>query len=80
MENHRILGNAEADGIRPVDHAYREEVDAIFKKICREGRFQVMPAANGPHLVELWGPRELRASQLQLAIDDLTSRRSVPHR
>ena len=70
----------EADGIRPVDHAYRDEVDAIFKQIYREGRFQVMPAANGPHLVELWGPRELRASQLQLAIDDVTSRRSAPHR
>jgi hypothetical protein len=70
----------EADGIRPVDHAYRDEVDAIFKQIYREGRFQVMPAANGPHLVELWGPRELRASQLQLAIDDVTARRSGPCR
>ena len=63
-----------------MDHAYRDEVDAIFKQIYREGRFQVMPAANGTHLVELWGPRELRASQLQLAIDDVTARRSVPHR
>ena len=80
MENHRMLGNAEADGIRPVDHAYRDEVDAIFKQIDREGRFQVMPAANRPHLVELWGPRELRASQLQMAIDDVTVRMSVPYR
>lgn len=68
----------EADGIRPVDHAYRDEVDAIFKQIYREGRFQVMPATNGPHLVELWGPRELRLSQLQLAIDELAAMRSAP--
>jgi hypothetical protein len=80
MVNHLILGNAEADGIRPVDHAYRDEVDATFKQIYREGRFQVMPAASGPHLVELWGPRELHASQLQLAIDDVTARRSILHR
>ncbi len=64
----------EADGIRPEDHAYRDEVDTIFKQIYREGRFQVMPAANAPLLVELWGPRELRTSQLQLAIDDATDR------
>jgi len=67
----------EADGIRPVDHAYRDEVDAIFKQIYREDRFQVMPLTNGPHLVELWGPRELRLSQLQLAIDELTARRAA---
>jgi hypothetical protein len=68
----------EADGIRPVDHAYCDEVDAIFKQIYREGRFEVLPAANGPHLVELWGPRELRLSQLQLAIDELTARKLGP--
>jgi hypothetical protein len=68
----------EADGIRPVDHAYRDEVDAIFKQIYRDGRFRVMPAANGPHLVELWGPRELRLSQLQRAVDDVTAGRSAP--
>ncbi len=28
----------EEDGIRPVDHAYRDAVDAIFKQIYREGR------------------------------------------
>ena len=37
-----------------------------------------MPATNGPHLVELWGPRELRLSQLQLAIDELAAMRSAP--
>jgi len=41
-------------------------------------RIAVLPAANGPHLVELWGPRELRLSQLQLAIDELTARRLGP--
>ncbi len=67
----------EADGIRPVDHAYRDEVDAIFKQIYRDGRFQLLPLANGPHLVELWGPREQRLTQLQLAIDEVTAMKSA---
>jgi len=61
----------ETDGIRPVDPAYRDEVDAIFKQIYREGRFQVLPEKNGPLLVELWGPREQRLDQLQAAIDEV---------
>ena len=63
----------EADGIRPVDHAYRDEVDAIFKEIYRESRFHVLPENNGPRLIELWGPRQQRLDQLQAAIDDLKS-------
>jgi hypothetical protein len=63
----------EADGIRPVDHAYRDEVDAIFKEIYREGRFHVLPENNGLRLIELWGPRQQRLDQLQAAIDDLKS-------
>jgi hypothetical protein len=61
----------ETDGIRPVDPAYRDEVDAIFKQIYREGRFQVLPEKNGPLLLELWGPREQRLDQLQAAIDEV---------
>ena len=60
----------EADGIRPVDHAYRDEVDAIYKQIYREGRFNVLPATHGPLLIELWGAREQRLQQLQKAIQD----------
>jgi hypothetical protein len=60
----------EADGIRPVDHAYRDEVDAIFKQIYREGRFDVLPATRGPLVIELWGPREQRLQQLEKAILD----------
>jgi predicted ATPase len=58
----------EADGIRPVDQAYRNEVDAIFKEIYREDRYQVLPEKNGPLLIELWGPRQQRLDQLQDAI------------
>jgi hypothetical protein len=58
----------EADGIRPVDHAYRDEVDAIFKQIYREGRFKVLPATSGPLLIELWGSREQRLQQLEKAV------------
>ena len=63
----------ETDGIRPVDPAYRDEVDAIFKQIYREGRFQVLPEKNGPLLLELWGSREQRLDQLQAAIDEVKS-------
>ena len=65
----------EDDGIRPVDYAYRDEVDAIFKQIYREGRFQVFPEKNSPLLVELGGSRETRLSQLQKAIDAVTAAR-----
>ncbi len=61
----------EEDGIRPVDHAYRDEVDAIFKQIYREDRFGVMPEENAPRLVELCGSREQRLEQLRVAIADL---------
>ena len=39
----------EDDGIRPIDLPYRSEVDAIFKQIYREKRFNVMPTENPPH-------------------------------
>ena len=65
----------EDDGIRPVDYAYRDEVDAIFKEIYRERRFQVFPEKNSPLLVELGGSRETRLSQLQEAIDAVTAAR-----
>ena len=61
----------EEDGIRPVDHSYRDEVDAIFKQIYREGRFSVMPGENAPRLIELCGSREQRLEQLASAIADL---------
>ena len=58
----------EADGIRPVDHAYRDEVDTIFKQIYREDLYAVMPAHRAPLLVELWGPPEQRIAQLEQAV------------
>jgi hypothetical protein len=61
------------DGIRPIDHEYRDEVDAIFKQIYREGRFGVMPHKNPPHFVELFGARQQRLNQLQQAIDEVQS-------
>ena len=61
----------EADGIRPVDHDYRDAVDAIFKQIYRQGRYGVMQGERRPHLVELVGSREQRLQQLQQAIDDV---------
>jgi hypothetical protein len=61
----------EADGIRPVDHAYRDEVDAIFKQIYREGRFAVMPALHPPLMLELVGSRLQRLDQLHQAIAEV---------
>ena len=58
----------EDDGIRPVDLAYRAEVDAIFKQIYRNDRYSVMPDMHRPKLVELWGSREERIKQLEQAI------------
>ena len=57
----------EDDGIRPVDLAYRSEVDAIFKQIYRNDRYSLMPEMNRPKLVELWGSREERIKQLEQA-------------
>jgi hypothetical protein len=54
----------EDDGIRPVDHPYREEVDAVFKEIYRDDRFELMPTVNPPRLVELWGPPQERTEKL----------------
>jgi len=67
----------ESDGIRPVDHAYRDEVDAIFKQIYREGRYNAMPENNRPHFVELCGPRQQRMEQLQAAIDAVKSKKKL---
>ena len=65
-----------ADGIRPVDPEYRDEVDAIFKQIYREGRFNVMPHVNQPHVVELFGSRQQRLAQLKAAIELVKSARN----
>ena len=61
----------EDDGIRPVDHAYRDDVDTIFKQIYRDGHFGLFPNPEGPRLIELVGPPEQRLGQLELAIEDL---------
>ena len=58
----------ENDGIRPLDHPYRDEVDVIFKQIYREQRFLVMPINNPPAFLELWGDREDRLNSLEQAI------------
>jgi len=58
----------EEDGIRPADHAYRDDVDAIFKEIYRDGRFDVMPREQAPRLIELVGPAEQRLDQFKNAI------------
>ena len=58
----------EDDGIRPVDIAYRDEVDTIFKQIYRDRRFNVMPQSGGPALLELWGSRQQRLQRLEAAV------------
>jgi hypothetical protein len=58
----------EDDGIRPVDHAYRDDVDTIFKEIYREGRYNILPENNPPRVIELYGPRLQRIKQLEQLI------------
>ena len=60
----------EDDGIRPVDHAYRTEVDKLFKQIYRENRFDIMPIRDPPRLIELWGSPEARIEKLAAVIAD----------
>jgi hypothetical protein len=64
----------EDDGIRPVDHPYRAEVDGLFKQIYREGLFDVFPPLNRPLLIELVGSPEQRLHQLSEAVAQLEAR------
>jgi hypothetical protein len=64
----------EDDGIRPVDYPYRAEVDALFKRIYREGLFDVFPPLNGPLLIELVGSPDQRLQQLSEAVVQLEAR------
>jgi hypothetical protein len=66
----------EDDGIRPVDHPYREEVDAIFKQIYRDNRFNILPLVNPPLLIELVGPPEERLRQLSDAVEQCAGKSS----
>jgi hypothetical protein len=61
----------EDDGIRPVDHSYRDEVDAIFKQIYRDGRFDIFPKKSPPLLIELVGSPEHRLLQLAQAVEQV---------
>ena len=61
----------EDDGIRPVDHSCRDEVDAIFKQIYRDGRFDVLPKKSLPMLIELVGSPEHRLLQLAQAVEQV---------
>ena len=60
----------EDDGTRPVDHAYRTEVDKLFKQIYRKNRFNIMPIRDPPRLIELWGSPEARIENLAAVIAD----------
>ena len=61
----------EEDGIRPVDHSYRDEVDTIFKQIYRHGRFNLLSDHHGPKLIELIGPPGQRIKQLEESIAEI---------
>jgi len=58
----------EDDGIRPVDHAYRDAVDEIFKQMYREDRYGLMAESSTAQLIELWGTRCQRIERLEAAI------------
>ncbi|UYN97742.1 MAG: AAA family ATPase [Enhydrobacter sp.] len=54
----------EDDGIRLVDKEYRWEVDRHFKRIYRDGLYDLF-GSKGPRLVEVTGSREERIDQLR---------------
>jgi hypothetical protein len=56
--------NIENDGIRPIDPAYRNEVDGYLKEIYFNNLFQIMPEKYPPKLIELWGSREERVMKV----------------
>jgi hypothetical protein len=58
----------EDDGIRPIDHAYRDAMDLIFKQIYRDGRYGLRNSSTFPPLIELWGSREERILKLEQAV------------
>jgi hypothetical protein len=65
----------EEDGIRPVDHSYRDEVDTIFKQIYRDGRFDLISEHDGPKLIELIGSPKQRIKQLEQSIAEINLKR-----
>ena len=64
----------EDDGIRPIDHAYRDAMDLIFKQIYRDGRYGLIESPDFPPMLELWGSREERIQKLEQAIAALPAR------
>lgn len=60
----------ENDGIRPVDEAYRDDVDEIFKQIYRHGRYGLFPMPGGPKVIELCGPPDQRIMQIEEAMSE----------
>lgn len=62
--SHRHPMHLEADGIRLTDKEYRWEVDRYFKRIYRDGLYDLF-AGKGPKLVEVAGSREERLEQLR---------------
>lgn len=62
--NQNHLVDIEDDGIRLIDEAYRSEVDAFFKEIYFDNRFDVLPKNHAPKVVELWGSREARIDKM----------------
>ena len=61
----------EDDGIHPVDHSYRDEMDSIFKQIYRGARFDVLPIKSPPLLIELVGSPERRLLQLAQVVEQV---------
>ena len=62
----------EDDGIRPVDHDYRDAVDGIFKQMYREDRYGLMSDQNAVQLIELWGNPTERIDKLETVIAAMT--------
>jgi len=62
--SHQHPMHLEADGIRLVDKEYRWEVNRHFKRIYRDGLYDLF-AGKGPEVLEVQGSRNERIEQLR---------------
>lgn len=63
----------EDDGIRPVDHGYRDDVDKIFKQMYRDDRYGLMRQDNVARVIEIWGTPMERLAKLKAAVGEMSA-------
>jgi len=60
-----ITREQEVNFISHEDDTYRKSVDAYFKKIYRDGLYDLFPSLEHPKVIEIWGSRKERIAKLE---------------